>query len=125
MRAVISSSRSSGNGGSNSGFMAMIMSFMGVPSAAPRPAPRPPPPQPVRVRVHVPAAVGCPVAGLEVDVEAGEAVGAMVAVVTPCVLRGAEPPADLAGKAVIAGMGLIIAFFERFAFIFPIHGRSS
>ena len=57
--------------------------------------------------------------------ETGEAVGAVIAVVTPCVLRGAEPPADLAGKAVIAGMGLIIAFFERFAFVFPIHGGSS
>ena len=74
---------------------------------------------PDRDRVHDPAAVGCPVAGLEVDVEAGEAVGTVVAVVTPCVLRGAEPPADLAGKAVIAGMGLIIAFFRTFCVCFP------
>ena len=36
MRAVISSSRSSGNGGSHSGFMAILMSFMGLSSAATR-----------------------------------------------------------------------------------------
>ena len=36
MRAVISSRRSSGNGGSHSGFMAMLMSFMGLSSAATR-----------------------------------------------------------------------------------------
>lgn len=34
MRAVISSSRSRGNGGSHRGFMAMLMSFMGLSSAA-------------------------------------------------------------------------------------------
>ena len=36
MRAVISSMRSSGNGGSHSGFMAMLISFMGLSSAAVR-----------------------------------------------------------------------------------------
>ena len=54
--------------------------------------------------------------------KAGQAVGAMVAVVAPGILRGADPPADFAGKGIVAGVGLIVTFFKGLTFIFTIHG---
>ena len=54
--------------------------------------------------------------------KAGQAVGAMVAVVAPCILRGADPSADLAGKGIVAGVGLIVTFFKGLTFVFAIHG---
>ena len=57
--------------------------------------------------------------------EASEAVGAMVAVVASGVFRRAESAADLTGEGVMAGMGLIVAFFKGFAFVFAVHFYSS
>ena len=54
--------------------------------------------------------------------KAGQAVGAMVAVVAAGILRGADPSADFAGKGIVAGVGLIVTFFKGLAFIFTIHG---
>ena len=126
MRAVISSMRSSGNGGSHSGFMAMLMSFIGLSSAATRlelkrPAalaavddsPFAASAHPNSHRLHDAAAVGRPVAGLDVDVQAGKAVRTVVAVVAAGVLRRAEPAADLAGEGIVAGVRLVVAFFQR------------
>ena len=75
--------------------------------------------------LHDAAAVGRPVAGLDVYVQAGEAVGAVVAVVAAGLLRCAESAADLAGKGVIAGMGLVVAFFKSLPLVFAVHGVSS
>ena len=82
------------------------------------------PAYPDRHRLHDAAAVGSPVAGLDVFVQAGEAVGAVVAVVAAGVLRRAEPAADLAGKGILAGVRLVVAFFKGLAFVFAVHGVS-
>ena len=76
-------------------------------------------------RLHDAAAVGSPVAGLDVYVQAGKAVGAVVAVVAAGPLRCAESAADLAGEGVIAGMGLVVAFFKSLPLVFAVHGVSS
>ena len=73
-------------------------------------------------RLHDTAAVGGTVAGFFVHMKAGQAVGAMVAVVAPGILRGADPSADFAGKGIVAGVGLIVTFFKGLAFIFTIYG---
>ena len=83
------------------------------------------PAYPDRHRLHNTAAVGSPVAGLDVYVQAGEAVGAVVAVVAAGLLRCAESAADLAGEGVIAGMGLVVAFFKSLPLVFAVHGVSS
>ena len=80
------------------------------------------PAYPDRHRLHDAAAVGSPVAGLDVYVQAGEAVGAVVAVVAAGLLRCAESAADLAGESVIAGMGLVVAFFKGLPLVFAVHG---
>ena len=80
---------------------------------------------PDRHRLHDAAAVGSPVAGLDVYVQAGKAVGAVVAVVAAGPLRCAESTADLAGEGVIAGMGLVVAFFKSLPLVFAVHGVSS
>lgn len=83
------------------------------------------PAYPDRHRLHDAAAVGSPVAGLDVYVQAGKAVGAVVAVVAAGPLRCAESAADLAGEGVIAGMGLVVAFFKSLPLVFAVHGVSS
>ena len=69
-------------------------------------------------RLHDAAAVGGTVAGFFVHMKAGQAVGAMVAVVAAGILRGADPSADFAGKGIVAGVGLIVSkvlrLFSRF-----------
>lgn len=80
---------------------------------------------PDRHRLHNTAAVRGPVAGLDVYVQAGEAVGAVVTVVAAGIPRCAEPTADLAGEGVIAGMGLVVAFFKGLPLVFAVHGVSS
>ena len=80
---------------------------------------------PDRHRLHNTATVGSPVAGLDVYVQAGEAVGAVVAVVAAGPLRCAESATDLAGEGVIAGMGLVVAFFKGLPLVFAVHGVSS
>ena len=87
--------------------MAMLMSFIGLSSAATR------------------FELSAPVAGLDVYVQAGEAVWAVVAVVAAGLLRCAESAADLAGEGVIAGMGLVVAFFKGLPLVFAVHGVSS
>ena len=83
------------------------------------------PAYPDRHWLHDAAAVGRPVAGLDVYVQAGEAVGTVVTVVAAGILRCAEPTADLAGEGVIAGMGLVVAFFKSLPLVFAVHGVSS
>ena len=80
---------------------------------------------PDRHRLHNTAAVRGPVAGLDVYVQAGKAVRTVVAVVAAGVLRRAEPAADLAGKGILAGVRLVVAFFKGLAFVFAVHGVSS
>lgn len=83
------------------------------------------PAYPDRHRLHDAAAVRGPVAGLDVYVQAGKAVGAVVAVVAADLLRCAESAADLAGEGVIAGMGLVVTFFKGLPLVFAVHGVSS
>ena len=80
---------------------------------------------PDRHRLHDAAAVGSPVAGLDVYMQAGKAVGTVVAVVAAGILRCTEPATDLAGKAVAAGMGLVVAFFKGLPLVFAVHSVSS
>ena len=65
--------------------------------------------------LHNSAAFGGAVPRLLVHVEAGQAVGAVVAVIAAGVLRCAEPAAYLAGESVGAGVGLIVTFFKGFS----------
>ena len=114
--------------------MAMDMSFMGLSSAATRLELSAPQRLQRWMIAHSPffltqtptgSAVGSPVAGLDVYVQAGKAVGAVVAVVAAGPLRCAESAADLAGEGVIAGMGLVVAFFKSLPLVFAVHGVSS
>ena len=103
MRRVISSMRSIGNGGALSGRMAMLISFIH------------------RCRLHNAAAVGCTVARLNVNMQTGQTVRAVVAVIGSGRLRRDEPSADTAGKAVAAGVCPVISLFKGFSFIFSVH----
>ena len=111
MRAVSSSICSSGKGGRHRCRRAMLISFMGLSvcryavgaesSAAPAAVDNGPlaiVPHPDCHRLHDAAAVGGPVSRLYIHMEAGKAVGAVVTVLAPGVLRRAEASADLAGK---------------------------
>ena len=57
--------------------------------------------------------------------QARKAVRTMVSVVAAGVFRRTEPAADLAGKCVVTGVGLIVPFFKGFAFVFAVHWKSS
>lgn len=74
-------------------------------------------------RVHNAAAVRGPVAGFHIHVETAETVGAVVAMVAPRSGGDDRPAADLAGEAVVAGVGFVISLFELLSFVFPIHGE--
>lgn len=64
---------------------------------------------------------GCAVAGRDVDVQAVQAVRAVVAVAAPGTLRCHEPSADSAGKAVAAGVGFVVACLVLLSFVFVLH----
>ncbi len=112
MRRVISSMRSSGNGGLAQGLQRNRHELHGIVvrrrsvgaegAAAAAPVDDgslAAPAHPDGDRLHDPAAVRLPVAGLDVDMQTCKAVRAVVAVAAPRVIRGAEPAADLTGKA--------------------------
>ena len=87
MRAVISSIFSNGNGGWESGFIAIDISFMGLSSAATR-FPASVDDRPLAIfsdpnahRVHDPSAVCFPISRLNVQMQTAETVWAMIAVV--------------------------------------------
>ena len=73
--------------------------------------------------VHQSAAVGGAVAGLHVQVEAGQAVGAVVAVVRPRAGGDHRAAAVFAGKAVRTGVGLIVSALVLLALVDPVHGK--
>lgn len=83
------------------------------------------PAHPDRYRLHNAAAVALPVARLYVNMQAGQAVGAVVAMAAARVLRGAQPAADLAGERVIACVSFIVTIFKCFAFVFAVNCLSS
>ena len=64
---------------------------------------------------------GCPVAGLLVNVQAAQAIRAMVAVGTACPLGNHNASAVPAGEHLVAGVCFIITLFKCLAFIFTIH----
>ena len=53
--------------------------------------------------------------------QTGQTVRAVVAVIGSGRLRRDEPSADAAGKAVAAGVRLVISLFKAFSFIFSVH----
>ena len=63
---------------------------------------------PYRHWLHGAAALGGPVTGFIVQVDAGQAVGAVVAVVAPGPLGTHGPAADTAGEHIIAGFGAVV-----------------
>lgn len=137
MSAVSSLMRSIGNGGKHSGFNAMLISFIGLSSAAMRfddSAPH------MRQRwtiahspffltqtamgVHNAPAVRGSVARLDIDVHAREAIRAVISVLAARALRHCRASAHPANKSFVAGVGLVITFFVLFAFVFAIHFSS-
>ena len=76
-------------------------------------------------RLHDSTAAGRSVTWLLIDVQAVQAVGTMVAMVAAGSVGSYHPAADLAGKAVVAGMGSIISFFVLFSFVFSVHNGDS
>ena len=78
-------------------------------------------PHPDRNGLHQSAAVRCPVAGLLVNVQAAQAIRAMVAVGTACPLGNHNASAVTAGDHLVAGVCFIITLFKCLAFIFTIH----
>lgn len=73
-------------------------------------------------RLHVAAAVGGPVARFDVHVQTGQAVGTMVPVPASGAFGHDQPSANLAGERFRACVGLVIPFFERSSFVFPVQG---
>lgn len=71
--------------------------------------------------LHAPAAVGFTVTGLVVQVDAPEAVGAVVSVAASGSLGDHRPAADPAGERIRAGMGFVISFVVFSSLIFTIH----
>ena len=115
------------------GRAAMDSSFIGLSSAATRLEDSAPhrlqrwmtahsPPFRTRHRFHQSAAVRRPVSGLDIQVEAGEAVGAVVPVAASGPLRAHGPAAGFTGEGILAGMGFVIAFFKSLSLVLPVHG---
>ena len=75
--------------------------------------------------VHHATTLGGQDHSLLIHMQAGQTVGAVVAVIAARRLRRHQPAAHLTVKAISAGMCLLVAFFKYFPFIFPIHGDIS
>ena len=112
----------------------MLMSFIGLSSAAIRLVQRlphrlhlwttahsPPLPHPYGNGFHDPSAVCFPVPGLNIHMQAGQAVWAVVSVLASGTIRHHRPAADLTDKAVTARVGLIIPLFDFLTFVFSVH----
>ena len=112
----------------------MLMSFIGLSSAAIRLVQRlphrlhlwttahsPPLPHPYGNGFHDPAAVCFPVPGFSIHMQAGQAVGTVVSMITSGTVRHHRPSTDLTNKAVMAWMGLIIPLFVFLTFVFSVH----
>ena len=70
------------------------------------------PAHPHRDGLHVPSAVGGPVAGLDIDMQAVQAVWTVVAVAGTRALGDHLAAAVLAGKDIVTGVCLIVSFFK-------------
>ena len=71
--------------------------------------------------VHHAAAIGFPIAGLDVYMLAGKAVGTVIAMITSSAGWDHLSPADFASKNIVAGVCFVIAFVKLFSFVFAIH----
>ena len=76
---------------------------------------------PDRNGFHDSAAVGFQVYRFDVQMQAVQAIGTVVAVIASRLLWGTETAADLAGKGIRTGVCFIVTFFKSFSFVFPIH----
>ena len=74
---------------------------------------------------HDATAIGFPVTGLYIHVEAAQAVGAMIAMIAGSALRHYQTAAEFAFKTFVAGVGLIISLLKCLSFVFTIHIFSS
>ena len=73
-------------------------------------------------RFHDAAAIRRPVARLNVQMLAGQAIGTVVAMRAARALRRDGAPADLADKDIFTRVRFIVTFFKRFFLVFPIYG---
>ena len=71
--------------------------------------------------LHLSAAVCLAIARLNVQVEAGQAVGTVVAVIAARPFRDAQPSAAFAGEALIAGIVLVLVLVVLLALVFAVH----
>lgn len=120
----------------HSGFNAMLISFIGLSSAAMRFEDRAPHMRQRWTIAHSPffltqtamgsiaPAVRGSVARLDIDVQAREAIRAVISVLAARALRHCRASAHPANKSFAAGVGLVITFFVLFAFVFAIHFSS-
>jgi hypothetical protein len=72
-------------------------------------------------RVHHAAAIGFPIAGLNIDMLTGKTIGAMIAVIAPGTGWNHLSPADLASECIVAGMCFVVALVKLLPFVFTIH----
>lgn len=79
---------------------------------------------PDRYGIHNAPAVRGSVARLDIDVQAREAIRAVISVLAARALRHYSASAHPANKSFVAGVSLIITFFVLFAFVFAIHFSS-
>jgi len=76
-------------------------------------------------RLHDTAALCCAVTGFDVQVEAVEAIRAMVTVAASRILGNDNPAAEFAGKRILAGMIFEIVLLKGLTFIFSIQVKYS
>ena len=93
-----------------------------APAAAVDHRPLPLAPYPHGHRFHNAPAVGRPVPGLQIHVQAGKAVGAVVAVIAAGAFRRHQAAAYFTRKALPAGMGFVVAFFKLLSLVLSVHG---
>jgi hypothetical protein len=72
-------------------------------------------------RLHDTTAICLPITGFNVQMQAVETIRAVVAMFTRCTFRNHKSTTIAAVKLFRASMGLVVALFKRFSFIFTIH----
>ena len=132
MSAVSSLIRSIGNGGKHSGFNAMLISFIGLSSAATRFEVRAPHMRQRWTIAHSPFFLTQTAMG---SIMPPQSAALSPGSISTCRLERQfgqwflcslpySAPAHFADKSFVAGVGLVITFFILFAFVFAIHFSS-
>ena len=123
IKAVNSSIRSSGKGGSQRGFIAILISFIGLSSAATLFDESLPHllqrciiahssfSYPNRYRFHNSTTVRCSISGFFINVKTGKTVRTMISMVTACTIWNYRATTNLTSKSIITRMIFIISIF--------------